>query len=138
MNELQKELNVLKQIMNSDNPEKLAEFQKKVDEINILYPSENDGDNIADFILQCYGEIGSELSQVKNDLAVRQQLATIGDFISLSYIAKNYFGKSKRWLTNRINGYIVNGKPSRFTDDEKKKLSNALNDLSNKLSSVDI
>lgn len=47
MNGLQKELDVLKQIMNSDGPTKDAEFQKKVDEINKLYPSESDGDLIA-------------------------------------------------------------------------------------------
>ena len=47
MNGLQKELDVLKQIMNSDNPTKDAEFQKKVDEINKLYPSESDGNDLS-------------------------------------------------------------------------------------------
>mgnify|MGYP003377008063 CR=1 FL=1 len=94
MNGLQKELDVLKRIMNSDSPTKDAEFQKKVDEINKLYPSESDGDLIADFVMQCYEKIGDELNQVKNELTVRQQLADISGFISLSYIAKNYFGKS--------------------------------------------
>lgn len=57
---------------------------------------------------------------------------------SLSYIAKNYFGKSKQWLNNKINGCIVNGKPSKFTEDEKKRLNHALNDLSKKLGSIRI
>ena len=138
MNELQKELEVLKQIMNSDSPGKEAEFQKKVDEINRLYPSESDGDTIADFVMQCYDEIGSELNLLQNELTVRQQLADISGFISLSYIARNYFGKSKQWLNNKINGCIVNGKPSKFTDDEKEKLNYALNDLSRKLGSIRI
>lgn len=138
MNGLQKELDVLKQIMNSDNPTKDAEFQKKVDEINKLYPSESDGNLIADFVMQCYEKIGDELNQVKNELTVRQQLADISGFISLSYIAKNYFGKSKQWLNNKINGCIVNGKPSKFTEDEKKRLNHALNDLSKKLGSIRI
>lgn len=138
MNVLQKELEVLKQIMNSDSPTKMADFQKKVDEINKLYPSESEGDIIADFVMQCYEEIGSELDQVKNELTVRQQLADISGFISLSYIAKTYFGKSKQWLNNKINGCIVNGKPSKFTEDEKEKLNHALNDLSKKLGSIRI
>lgn len=138
MNGLQKELEVLKQIMNSDSPTKMADFQKKVDEINKLYPSESEGDIIADFVMQCYEEIGSELDQVKNELTVRQQLADISGFISLSYIAKTYFGKSKQWLNNKINGCIVNGKPSKFTEDEKEKLNHALNDLSKKLGSIRI
>lgn len=138
MNGLQKELEVLRQIMDSDNPEKVAVFQKKVDEINRLYPSESEGDIIADFVMQYYEEIGSELDQVKNELTVRQQLADISGFISLSYIAKTYFGKSKQWLNNKINGCIVNGKPSKFTEDEKEKLNHALNDLSKKLGSIRI
>lgn len=138
MNGLQKELEVLKQIMNSDNPAKVVDFQQKVDEINKLYPSESEGDIIADFVMQCYEEISSELDQVKNELTVRQQLADISGFISLSYIAKTYFGKSKQWLNNKINGCIVNGKPSKFTEDEKEKLNHALNDLSKKLGSIRI
>lgn len=138
MNTLQKDLEILKQIMTSDNPDKMGEFQRKVDETNVLYPSEEDGNIIADFVLQCYEEIGNELDQVKNELTVRQQLADISGFISLSYIAKNYFGKSKQWLNNKINGCIVNGKPSKFTEEEKERLNHALNDLSKKLGSIRI
>lgn len=138
MKEIKNELKVLKEIMKSDSPTKVMDFQKKVDEINKLYPSEKDGDTIADFVMECYAEIGSELNQVKNELTIRQQLADISGFISLSYIAKNYFGKSKQWLNNKINGCIVNGKPSRFTEDEKEKLNHALNDLSKKLGSIRI
>ena len=138
MKTLQKELDVLKEIMISDSPTKTVDFQKKVDEINKLYPTEEDGNIIADFVLQCYEEIGNELEQVKNELTVRQQLADISGVISLSYIAKNYFGKSKQWLNNKINGCIVNGKPSKFTEDEKEKLNHALNDLSKKLGSIRI
>lgn len=138
MKTLQKELEALKLIMSSDSPTKERDFQKKVDEINKLYPSESDGDIIVDFIIQCYEEIGNELNQVKNELTVRQQLADISGFISLSYIAKNYFGKSKQWLNNKINGCIVNGKPNSFTEAEKEKLNHALNDLSKKLGSIRI
>lgn len=138
MNGLQRELNVLRQIMGSDSPTREIDFQKKIDEINKLYPSESDGDIIADFIMQCYEEIENELNQVKNELTVRQQLADISGFISLSYIAKNYFGKSKQWLNNKINGCIVNGKPSKFTDEEKERLNQALKDLSKKIGSIRI
>lgn len=138
MEGLENELKVLKQIMNSDNPAKVTDFQKKVDEINKLYPSERDGDIIADFVMHCYEEIGCELNQIKNELTVRQQLADISGFISLSYIAKNYFGKSKQWLNNKINGCIVNGKPSKFTEEEKEKLNQALKDLSKKIGSIRI
>lgn len=138
MRTLQKELGALKSIMSSNNPTRETDFQKRVDEVNKLFPSESDGDIIADFVMQCYEEIGSELNQIKNELTVRQQLADISGFISLSYIAKTYFGKSKQWLNNKINGCIVNGKPNRFTDAEKERLNHALNDLSKKLGSIRI
>lgn len=67
---LQKELEALKLIMSSSSPTRIEDFQKKVDEINKLYPSEKDGDIIADFVLQCYDTIGCELNQVKNELTV--------------------------------------------------------------------
>ena len=109
-----------------------------MDEINRMYPSEKDGDTIADFVMECYAKIGEELNQVKTELTVRQQLADISVFISLSYIAQNYFGKSKQWLNNKINGCMVNGKPSRFTDSEKETFNRALKDLSEKIGSIHI
>ena len=40
--------------------------------------------------------------------------------ISLPFIAKKYFGKTKEWLYQRINRNIVNGKPAKFTSEEKR------------------
>jgi phosphorylcholine metabolism protein LicD len=54
----------------------------------------------------------------------------ISKYVSLSRIAKDYFGKSREWLYQRINGYNVNGKPAVFTDDERRRLSKALEDIS--------
>ena len=64
------------------------------------------------------------------DALLRDKLGEIPEVISLSYIAKKYFGKSRNWLYQRINGYLVNGKPARFTDEERKKFVAAINDIS--------
>ena len=66
------------------------------------------------------------------DALLRDKLGEIPEVISLSYIAK-YFGKSRNWLYQRINGYLVNGKPARFTDEERKKFVAAINDISDML-----
>ena len=58
------------------------------------------------------------------------QLGEVADIISLSYIAKKYFGKSKYWLYQRINGYNVNGKAARFKPDEMDTFRFALQDIS--------
>ena len=69
-------------------------------------------------------------------LAVKRGLLYIKDFISLAEISKTYFGKSRYWLSQRINENTVNGKPVKFTDEELKRLSVALDDLANKLKSA--
>ena len=68
-----------------------------------------------------------------DDVLLRDKLGEIPEVISLSYIAKKYFGKSRNWLYQRINGYLVNGKPARFTNEERKKFVAAINDISDML-----
>lgn len=58
------------------------------------------------------------------------QLGDLAGALSLSFIAKKYFNRSKSWLYQRLNGYKVNGKPAQFTPDERKLLADALLDIS--------
>lgn len=51
---------------------------------------------------------------------------------------KTYFKKSRSWLAHKLNGNIVNGKPSQFTDEELKTLRFALNDMSTKLNAMSL
>jgi predicted transcriptional regulator len=64
----------------------------------------------------------------KIDIAL--EIEEISKYVSLSKIASNYFGKSKEWLYQRIKGYAINGKSAAFTEDERKKLASALEDIS--------
>ena len=66
-------------------------------------------------------------------LRVKEQLGEITQFVSMSYIAKNYFNKTKSWLSQRINGHEVTGKPVQFTPEEIDTLNGAIADLSRKL-----
>ena len=71
-------------------------------------------------------------------IVIRQQLEKILAILPLSYIAENYFGKSKAWFYQRLNGNSVNGKPAQFTEEEIKTLNFALQDISRKIGSVSI
>lgn len=62
-----------------------------------------------------------------------KRLGKITDMVSMAYIAKTYFKKSRSWLAHKLNGNIVNGKPSQFTEEELKMLRFALNDMASKL-----
>lgn len=70
-------------------------------------------------------------------MIARARLAKLGDVpeaVSFSYIAKTYFGKSRAWLMQKVNGNIVNGKKAAFTPSESQQMREALLDLSEKLS----
>lgn len=67
------------------------------------------------------------------DIKLALELGDVANAISLSYIAKAYFGKSKNWLYQRLNGNKVNGKPAQFTEDERKRFAEALRDLSRRI-----
>jgi hypothetical protein len=66
-------------------------------------------------------------------LKVKEQISEISDIISMAYIAKTYFNKSKSWLSQRINGYDVNGKPAKFLPEEIETLNAAFEDISKKI-----
>lgn len=78
------------------------------------------------------------IDKIEDMINLREQLNEVSEIVSLSYIAKKYFGKSRSWLHQRINGNIVNGKKCRFTNDEMHQLQNAIKDIGKKLGSLSI
>ena len=70
------------------------------------------------------------ISDRVDDLINGVRLGEVTNIISLSYISKKYFGKTRQWLYQRLNGNMVNGKRAKFTDDERKILSKALGEIS--------
>lgn len=69
---------------------------------------------------------------------LRDKLGELPEAISFSYIAKKYFGKSRNWLYQRINGYNVNGKPAKFTQEEHDVFVRALNDISKMINNTSL
>ena len=93
---------------------------------------DENADAFAEAMIECMKETNRNLS----DFLMREQLNDILPYISVSAIAKNYFGKSKEWFYQKMNGNIVNGKPAKFTEEEIKNLNFALQDISKKIGSV--
>ena len=60
----------------------------------------------------------------------RVTLGEVSNMISVAYIAQKYFGKTRQWLYQRLNGNIVHGRPAQFTEDERIRLKEALQDIS--------
>lgn len=53
--------------------------------------------------------------------------------LNASYIASRFFGKSRYWISQRLNKNIVNGKEAQFTPEEYKKLKSAIETIADEL-----
>lgn len=109
----------------------------KIDEMRAsMTPRERDSFNEA-LIAEARAliEKGDRMMEAESE-HIRQQLGDVPDILSMSYIAKNYFSKSRTWLYQRINGNNVNGKPAYFTRSEREQLQEALHDIGKKLSAI--
>lgn len=84
---------------------------------------------------QVMANIDEVLADARQTVA-RQLMGDIPEAISFSYIAKKYFGKTRGWLMQKVNGNIVNGKQASFTTDERARFRSALLDLSKQLSAA--
>ncbi|MEG2599645.1 MAG: DUF5053 domain-containing protein [Muribaculaceae bacterium] len=129
MNNLTDELNTLHVLFNKGME---AEFSEKVMEIRNTYNSEANLKKIAEFV----DKITSELGNMIDEFDIKVQLANVDNMINFSFIAKHYFGKSRNWIYQRINGNIINGKPAKFTAEELNTFNIALKDMSTVLGSV--
>ena len=69
-----------------------------------------------------------EEKDIQKTLTIRQQLEPILPYISVSSLAKDYFGKSTSWFYQRLNGNIV----------QLNILKDALKDVASKLNKVTI
>lgn len=96
-------------------------------------------DKKADFQESFYNSAVEAVKDAKEILEIantRKALEPIINYVSLSEIANKYFGKSRQWLYQRLNGNIVNGAPAKFTKFELLTLKKALNELSDKMRQV--
>ena len=59
-----------------------------------------------------------------DEMIIRAKMGEMAKALSLSYIAQKYFGKSRAWLMQKVNGNTVNGKTAAFTESERQKQEN--------------
>lgn len=104
---------------------KMAQLMKEMD------PDERKAFRMA--FLNSAKQTLSAAKELKKEVDIRLQLNGIENYLSLSQIAQDYFGKSRSWLYQRINGLSVNGKPAQFTEEEKVRFKEALLDLGRKI-----
>ena len=130
MSDIKKELKELEEIMHSTDEDREQKFEKKFLYIREHYTSEEDNEAIYNFTLNGYKQINNELEN--------NQIKSVKEIIPVSYIARNYFGKSAAWLQQRLYGYKVRGKVYTLNEKDIKTLNLALQDISKKIGSLTI
>lgn len=115
---------------------------KKAKEIRAKYNSPEEKEFIVRYMngeLKCIeNEIEAVDAKLDRMLSIKEQVKEISEIVSLKYIAKNYFGKSASWLSQRINGSPVRGKIYFLKESELNILNAALQDIGKKLGSFSI
>lgn len=98
--------------------------------------TEEERQALINFVTTEIEEESVEIDSFIEETRIKIQLSEVSKMVSLSYIAKEYFHKSRNWLYQKINGSIVNGKTVRFTPDEINTLNLALQDIGKKIGST--
>lgn len=84
------------------------------------------------------GYMAKTTEQKVKELTMAEKFGEITNMVSMAYIAKAYFGKSRSWLAHKMNGNLVNGKAAQFTPDELVTLRGALQDMAQKFGSLSL
>ena len=77
-----------------------------------------------------------ETTKEVEELTMAEKLGEVTKIVSMSYLAKKYFGKTRSWLAQRLNENTVNGKRTKFTDKEIETMRYALADISKTIGSI--
>jgi hypothetical protein len=91
--------------------------------------SEDEKKEVQRMFMEGLNDTIEEAKDVLKEVNLKIELERVSQYISMSYIAKNFFGKSRQWLNNRIKGNYVNGKPAVFTIEEISRFSFSLEKL---------
>lgn len=122
-------MNEMRKVSSEEERSRIAEKIKSAFES--LTPEEKQAVK-AEFLAMWEQEAKGWKEALKN-IQSEIRMEKIEKYISFASISQEYFGKSKSWLYQRIRGNKVNGKPARFTGEERRRLASALEDISKKI-----
>lgn len=116
--------NLKERYRNAKNEAEMAEIDAAMDKLSSV-----DNDAFSNAMMDSIKDSVAEAEE----LLLRDKLKSILPAISVSYIAKNYFGHTPMWFYQRLNGNIVHGKKVKFSESELDKLRAAMIDIGEKI-----
>lgn len=129
MNETEQKIEDLKACIGKTDSESRKKFEETV-----AYLRANDSEEVqrmlSDLLNEGLAKVGQEVETLK------RQIGEVYDLIPLSYIAEKYFGKTRAWLYQRLNGYQVRGKVYSLNEKEKEIFNKAMQDLAERFAVV--
>lgn len=80
--------------------------------------------------------LDQKIADTKEEIEnLRSQMGEIYELLPLSYIAESYFGKSKAWLYQRLNGYEVRGHRYTLSTEQKQIFNTACQEIAQRIGS---
>ena len=113
-----------------------ARSEQRRQEIALWFKDNSTPENDAlfdDFITKGVGQVAEELESIRHQLEADEY-----KLLPLSYIATHYFGKSKAWLYQRVNGLKVRGRRYTLNEEQRAIFNNAVQDISRRIGSISI
>lgn len=126
----------LKELWKRSDESQRAEIDKEISSLMADFSPEDDA-LLVEGVKEDFSRIHKDVADIEEQL-VRRQMQEVLPILSVSYLAKHYFGKSTSWFYQRLNGNKVNGKIVSFTREEIAILNEALQDISKKVGTLSI
>ncbi|MEY8587918.1 DUF5053 domain-containing protein [Phocaeicola sartorii] len=126
----------LKELWKKSDESQRAEIDREMKSLLASFSPEDDA-LLKEGVQKDFALIHRDVADIEEQL-VRRQMQEVLPILSVSYLAKHYFGKSTSWFYQRLNGNKVNGKVASFTREEIAILNEALQDISRKVGALSI
>ena len=117
--------NLLNEFLQLETDEQRRQFQGKIAH-TLSGKTEEEKREFAEILSNKAQQTIDQSQALIDEYDFKQALKDIVPAITWSYIAEEYFNKSRSWFSQRMNGYHV-------TDDEIDLLSDSLLDLSERI-----
>lgn len=125
----------LKELWKQSNETERPAIDRQITEL-LDSMNETEAEQLAVGVQNDFDAIHQEIADIKEQLTIRERLEPVLPYLSVSSLARNYFGKSSSWFYQRLNGNRIHGKVCRFTKEELATLDMALKDIGRRISGL--
>lgn len=128
MNEIEALVKELESLIGASDPKKMARFDEVLSRLKELNGPEVQ-EKVKPIVEKQLEFLRSMRPVVEQEVMRRRMDEKVYKLTPWGYIAKEYFGKSAAWLSQRINGTPVRGQVYTLNEEQKKTLNRALSEV---------